>query len=641
MASHVNVNRRTVVHAGSGGVVMGFPDVCKTPSPVGPVPIPYANVARSADAAGGSPSVKAKGNPVMLQGSCFATSTGDEAGTAGGGVVSNAVRGKAEFVNYSFDVRFDGRPVARLGDLMVQNKLSSPNVPPAPEIQAALATGPGSAGDEDDEENAIEEVDFAGPPGGGCEQEQWVNVEPRPEFVEDEISSIERLGTTLKIRARFAKVTLAHFKLRVTRAGDHASYSEQELGRNPSFRLRTIGSALKQVGEEVELTRELALPCAGGNRFRIEGTYRGKTVTGTTTLVARRRLYYQVLSMKGVSPHPVDAMERYFWSPDKGFCVRLKEKGPRDEIAAIRFVRGDLRELLAAVRSRYRLEGRRPYAFTLVFCHDIVSPVEYRLKADHELEVPGARGGEPPAVALELAHHVWWGFDAADDAARLFLVENSTVFLGEDGTRTRIPDSAFSVMGPPDHPEGGYRMLRVDLSRVAQGPPATRKGKLRVDAIVKVAGWSHGFSCKDVNLVVVASHARWQRIGARAREHALRHEIGHKLGMVAAGHSPLAEDPFRPLQPDGPSALYGDRPEVNDRGHKGSHCGKGASWSARSERWSGAPSCVMFGGDGAWSSAGFHRAPDEFCPECARIVRKLDLDPDHLRGFRRSVMDPL
>ena len=70
----------------------------------------------------------------MLQGSNFSQSTGDEPGSAGG-VVSNCIKGKAEFVNYSFDVQIEGKPVPRLGDLMLQNKQSSPNTPPFPEVQ--------------------------------------------------------------------------------------------------------------------------------------------------------------------------------------------------------------------------------------------------------------------------------------------------------------------------------------------------------------------------------------------------------------------------------------------------------------------------------------------------------------------------
>jgi hypothetical protein len=117
---------------------MAFPDVCKTPSPGGPIPIPYPNIAKSMDTAMGSKTVKMDGNPIMIKSSNFSTSTGDEGGTAGGGVVSNTIKGKAEFVNYSFDVKTDGENTCRLLDPMIHNKLSSPNTAPFPELQGPV-----------------------------------------------------------------------------------------------------------------------------------------------------------------------------------------------------------------------------------------------------------------------------------------------------------------------------------------------------------------------------------------------------------------------------------------------------------------------------------------------------------------------
>jgi len=152
MAATVNVNFRTVVHKSSSGVTIAFPDVCKTPSPGGPIPIPYPNVAQSSDTAKGSKKVKVDGNPIMLKDSNFKTSTGDEAGSAGGGVVSNTTKGKAEFVLYSFDVKVEGKNVPRLGDIMLHNMSgSSPNTPPFPEIQPPAVVMPPL--DEDDDED--------------------------------------------------------------------------------------------------------------------------------------------------------------------------------------------------------------------------------------------------------------------------------------------------------------------------------------------------------------------------------------------------------------------------------------------------------------------------------------------------------
>nr|WP_240359629.1 DUF4150 domain-containing protein [Pyxidicoccus trucidator] len=99
-----------------------LPDVCKTPSPAGPVPIPYPNIAKSSDTAKGPKSVTIEGNMPAVKGAQYQTSTGDEAGSAGGGVMSSSTKGPAEFMMYSFDVKFEGKNVCRLGDPLFHNK---------------------------------------------------------------------------------------------------------------------------------------------------------------------------------------------------------------------------------------------------------------------------------------------------------------------------------------------------------------------------------------------------------------------------------------------------------------------------------------------------------------------------------------
>ena len=132
------VNKLSVVHKGSNGVaVASAPDVCRTPTPGGPVPLPYTNVAFSKDLVNGSKTVFQDGNSIALKDSAFATSTGDEAGTLGG-VVSGVNKGKAKFTNYSFDVKIEGRNVARFTDSMTMNG-NGPNTIAVAESQANLA----------------------------------------------------------------------------------------------------------------------------------------------------------------------------------------------------------------------------------------------------------------------------------------------------------------------------------------------------------------------------------------------------------------------------------------------------------------------------------------------------------------------
>lgn len=137
MPATTNVNMLTVVHAGSTGMSMSFPDVCKTPMPGGPIPIPYPNLSQSADTSEGSKTVKVDGNSVMLKNSKFSKSSGDEAGTAMG-VMSNTNRGGAKYLVTSFDVKIDGQTVGRLTDPMETNLGASSNALCPCELQAPI-----------------------------------------------------------------------------------------------------------------------------------------------------------------------------------------------------------------------------------------------------------------------------------------------------------------------------------------------------------------------------------------------------------------------------------------------------------------------------------------------------------------------
>ena len=153
----VGVNFLSVVHQKSNGVTIAFPDVCKTPAPPLPfVPIPYPNIAMSKDTAMGAKKVKAKGCPICVKDSNFKMSTGDEAGNLLG-IVSSKIKGKAEFVMSSFDVKAEGKGVTRAMDIMLHN---DKNTPPFPVIQPPVIALPPSISDESDD-NSIEKVEPA------------------------------------------------------------------------------------------------------------------------------------------------------------------------------------------------------------------------------------------------------------------------------------------------------------------------------------------------------------------------------------------------------------------------------------------------------------------------------------------------
>jgi hypothetical protein len=133
MPVKININNLTLCHKGSNGVSTAtLPDMCKTPTPGGPQPMPYPNVAMSSDLAKGTTTITADGgNMCANYGSEFCKSTGDEAGTVGG-VSSGTFIKEATWMTYSFDVKLEGKAACRLTDKMFHNHQNTVNILTSP-----------------------------------------------------------------------------------------------------------------------------------------------------------------------------------------------------------------------------------------------------------------------------------------------------------------------------------------------------------------------------------------------------------------------------------------------------------------------------------------------------------------------------
>lgn len=114
-----------------GGQCAGFPDVCKTPTPGGPVPIPYPNIAMCNQAKGSTCSKKVKiiNKKAMTTKSEISMSSGNEAGNAGGGVVSNKFKGPAKYKKGSGKVKVEGSPMVHLTSMVGLNGGANANCP--------------------------------------------------------------------------------------------------------------------------------------------------------------------------------------------------------------------------------------------------------------------------------------------------------------------------------------------------------------------------------------------------------------------------------------------------------------------------------------------------------------------------------
>jgi hypothetical protein len=143
----VNGTVNSLVHKMSNGIsIATIPDVCKTPSPAGPVPIPYPNIAQAITLSSGTTSVKGDKMMAGNKGSKFALSNGDNAGVAGG-VKSSTFMKEATWILYSFDVKLQKKNACRFTDKMFHNSENAANL--SGEVNPPVTDGSAS-GDDDD-----------------------------------------------------------------------------------------------------------------------------------------------------------------------------------------------------------------------------------------------------------------------------------------------------------------------------------------------------------------------------------------------------------------------------------------------------------------------------------------------------------
>jgi hypothetical protein len=127
METNVYANENEICSKISDGIsTAAFPDPCwSPPSPsAGPILIPYPNTAFARNLKSGSRTVFIHGSAVAKKDvSYLENSTGDEPATwmFARGYRSHVITGKAYFVGWSSDVKFEGLNVCRHVDLMTHN----------------------------------------------------------------------------------------------------------------------------------------------------------------------------------------------------------------------------------------------------------------------------------------------------------------------------------------------------------------------------------------------------------------------------------------------------------------------------------------------------------------------------------------
>lgn len=501
----------------------------------------------------------------------------------------------------------------------------------------------------------------------------WVNLrrDNKDNYVgTQDITSEEQLEYRL-FECEFKKARASKFKVKVEPiSGKVVTYQADEERRNPNFKLRPGGINISSGSKKKKkLSKQIYFPPAGGSQYKISAKYRKAVVESKKYLEIWRRIYFQIISMRNVPLAGLSDFKNEF----KKYHIDMKEMAAsagKNKMTVVDTIydHADNRRpssnesnVLADASSYYKIRDWEPNAAAAVFVKSIATYAELDLKSSIA-SLPSRLGRFLGADVKEYTidvkdstgdQYLWKDLLPQHDTAKFWMVGNAT-FINEKNERYPISRDAVEIdesisyrtVGARNY---GFSRLKVRVDKKKDANIFTKeKGHVELKVRI-VSGFSGGYSKPDKNVVLVATRAWWDPNDNTTDElnYILNHEMGHKIGMVAAGDSPPPGGTFYAWidtkAPNAPPNIYGqyyNGPLANNQGHQGPHCSKDATYTSSTNRWSGAPGCVMFGAtssadyDSSGNVTAYHPSPPQFCSDCGEVVKKLELDGETLDGMK-------
>lgn len=442
---------------------------------------------------------------------------------------------------------------------------------------------------------------------------QWVNLTKDDKWLGGGIDSTQRLGA-LRVKLTFKNTDLLPVlrRYRVVPLDGCIEYTKHEKGRHLPFRGKDMEGTFL-VNSERTVEREITLPAAGGNLYKIEVEGGGAVNDGAPQIEVRRRLFYKVVTMAGAVPPTWSDLEDVFKKVESKFAIELVRIGNVETIDGQEVVSAndeDRDAFFAKHKDVFDLGEHRSHAFVIICAKKVVRVMTEGFE-DARMSVDLPPRGEPPdpidsQIGRATSRPLRRGFEPDEDEGRTWLGPTvNCKFVPDHGTTVAVPLPRDSVYAKG---ESLHYKIASDQMVVAQ-TEVTQPGTFVVSGNIQVTRETGGFQNSYYRAVVVG----FAGADPATDFHCLVHEIGHMIGLAANG-------PKVAWQPDKHGEFY------EKMGHTGSHCKTAAegslSFDAKDETWTGKPGCVMFGSTGTSQA---NMAPDTFCDACAEQVRKVDL----------------
>ena len=421
--------------------------------------------------------------------------------------------------------------------------------------------------------------------------EQWVNLTNEDKWKGDGLSSKDQMGRFAKIRIKFTEKSPAIAWVSKKADGDNAKYDGKKIEKNKleykvtDYKRRQV---LTNENGEVDLTLKVSL--AGGDIFEIKiEDKNGKTIQADN-LLTRRKLYFQVIKMAGVSAlseGDITDLQDEYWNAAKKTFIKMIEIQNGKTILSMRNLDHSNAAALNSIFKRTWQEydaSKVPYCFAVLV---IRRNGKSKWEEDSKLatfDTTNSHYFETESVL----------FDIVDPSVKFF--EHVYWFPKNYPGFVNIPEDRIS--------RSGDFGVEIDTTGYPKG-----EGRL-VHKLRVLASNGMGLSFTNLNFTVVATEDAVTGDPLQTEDilATIIHEIGHKIGMVPG--------PQGTLLLDKQNTYY-------DKWHVGGHCFHGidkgtvelpANFTIKSDI---RPDCTMYGTE---RSHTIH-----FCEDCSKSLRKLDL----------------
>lgn len=431
---------------------------------------------------------------------------------------------------------------------------------------------------------------------------QWVNLPVEDKWVDGvDVKHKDWLGMKPSLKVKFDKPGAHSFKLTLLKPSGTDEYTATEKARNSHFKYtETIVNGTTDSDGTKVIKNAVELVAGGGYKFKVEAVdSKGKKVK-TGILKTKRKFYYVEAKMKNLtsvlsSTAPVDTeYKKHHFEPSKLSALEI----PRQENIGNRADSTMLSSnIVAAIDADAEAKEKNKYLLVVAYTdHLAVKNSGVDISKDNINVGPGKADAIIPVIAAGLlspytvnTRYLWHDLVGSES----WFV--SAEFHRNGGGVEVIPEAKVSADGSGDF----WNKVKVDVTGMAVG---VGRIVVKVNVVDRMRG---GLALGGANQTCVCTRAWWRDQPNAKQECTIIHEIGHKLGMVAAGTG---------ISPDKHATHY------ENKGHAGNHCFNGCSPGLSNYQGTAnltASTCVIFGAV---------NQKNAYCANCEKVVKKLDIN---------------